>query len=76
MRADEPVINRRSEAHTLDPLDPNRQPAKVYTSEKFAGSLQTTAEQLQMIFSQRDLMEPFERLERACTEVHNSSDGQ
>lgn len=75
MRTDEPVSNRRSQAHTLNPPDSSRQSAKIYTSEKFAERLQALAEQLQVVFSQRDLMEPFERLERACNYIHEKKMG-
>ena len=76
MGADEPSIRRGIETQTLDPLDANRQSAKVYTSKKFAGSLQPITEQLQAVFSQRDLMEPFERLAKACADVHNQKLGE
>lgn len=75
MRADEPVMKRGIEPQTLNSLDSGHQPAKVYTSEKFAGSLPTITEQLQAVFSQRDLMEPFDRLARACSDVHNRKMG-
>lgn len=71
MRADEPLMQKGVEPQILNPHDSNHSPAKIYTSEKFAGNLQTIGEQLQVIFLQRDLMEPFERIERACVDVHS-----
>jgi hypothetical protein len=71
MKADEAVIKKGIQPEPLNPLDASHQPAKVYTSQSFSGSLKTITEQLQVVFSQRDLIEPFERLERACSDVHN-----
>jgi len=75
VRADETLMKRRIEPQMLEPLNASHQSAKVYTSEKFAGSLQTITEQLQVVFSRRDLIEPFERLERACSDVHSRKMG-
>lgn len=75
MKADEPLLKKTAETKLLDPLDSNHQAAKVYTSKKFAGALQEITEQLQITFSQRDLMEPFRRLERACSDIHDRKMG-
>lgn len=75
MKVDDPVMKRGIEPQQLNSPDSSDQPAKVYTSKKFAGSLQSIAEQLQVVSLHRDLLEPFERLERACTDVHNRKMG-
>lgn len=75
MRADEPLMKKEIKPQTLNSLDSSHQPAKIYTSGKFTGSLQTITEQLQPVFSQRDLMEPFDRLAKACADVHSQKLG-
>ena len=75
MRVDEPSRRIEIDPLTLNSSDSSRQAVKIYTSKKFADLLQTITDQLQALFSQRDLMEPFERLEKACTDVHDRKMG-
>jgi hypothetical protein len=76
MRADEPLMKKGFEIQPLNSPDSSYPPVKAYTSEKFAKNLKIVAEQLQVIFLQRDPMEPFERIDRACVDVHGRKLGE
>lgn len=75
MRADEPSTIG-SEIQSLDSSDSSYPSVKFCASSKVVGDLKQIAEQLQVIFSQRDPMEPFERLKRACVDVHERRIGE
>ncbi len=75
MRAEEPLMKKTTEPQALNPIASSYQPAKVYTSEKFSEKLQIITEQLQVVFSERDLIEPFDRIQKACIDVHNRKIG-
>ncbi len=54
----------------LNPPDSARPPVKISTSGTIESQLEDIAQQLETIFASRDLMEPFDRLEKACEDVH------
>lgn len=69
-RTDETWTKRGIKAQGLERSYPDQSPTTVYILEGFVDDLKSIAEQLQVIFAQRDLMEPFERLKNACIDVH------
>lgn len=75
MRSDEPAAKKELKTQTLNTSNPSYQSAKIYTNGKFTELLEEVAEKLQPFFSQRNLIEPFDRLERACIDAHNKKLG-
>ena len=51
-------------------------PIILKTSDKFSKELDSIREQLELIYSRRDLLEPFSRNNIACHEVHNQRLGE
>lgn len=70
LKEDEPIIRRNAFTKPLNSPDSNRISAKVCTSGQFESSLEEISQELQKVFLERDLMEPFDRLKKACEDVH------
>lgn len=70
LKEDEPLIKKGSSTQSLISQDARHPPAKVCTSGKFESDLTEITKKLQPIFLTRDLMEPFNRLDKACVDVH------
>lgn len=75
LKEDEPLIKRGASTEPLNSSDSGRPPVKICTSGQFKPKLGEIAQQLQAIFLARDLMEPFDRLEKACKDVHTRKVG-
>jgi hypothetical protein len=67
---DEPLLIRGASTKSLNSLDSGNPPIKIHTSGQFEEKLDEIGQQLQSISLARNLMEPFDRLEKACTDVH------
>ena len=75
LKEDEPLIKRGTSTRPLNPQESGRAPVKICTSDQFEPTLDQMAQRLQLVFVDRDLIEPFERLERACSDLHNRKVG-
>ncbi|MBD2089650.1 hypothetical protein H6F67_07260 [Microcoleus sp. FACHB-1515] len=71
-RAGETLGKKEAEIQQLISPNSNYPSAQLYIPEKYTENRKTIAEQLQVIFSLKNLVEPFERLEKACTDVHRT----
>lgn len=70
LKEDEPLFKKGASTQSLNSPDSDHPPVKIYISEPFESQQEEIAQQLQAIFQFRNLMEPFERLEKACEDVH------
>lgn len=75
LKEDEPLLKRGTSSKPLNPQDSGRPPVKICTLDQFEPNLEEISHQLQPIFLNRDLLEPFERLEKACADVHSRKVG-
>jgi hypothetical protein len=71
LKEDEPLFKKGASTQTLNSPDSSHPPVKIYVSDQFESQLEEIAQQLQPIFQCRNLMEPFDRLEKACADVHD-----
>lgn len=71
LKEDEPLIKKGSSTQPLSSQNANYPSAKICTSGKFESNLVEITEKLKSVFIMRDLMEPFNRLDKACIDVHN-----
>lgn len=75
LKEDEPLIKRGAFTKSLDSLDSGHPPIKICTSGQFEPKLEEIKKKLKSICLTRDLLEPFDRLEKACTDVHTRKIG-
>ena len=75
LKEDEPLFKRGTSSKPLNPEDSSRPPVKICTLSQFEPKLEEISHQLQPIFLHRDLMEPFDRLEKACADVDTRNVG-
>lgn len=75
LKEDELLLKRGAFTKSLNSPDSGHPPIKICTSGQFEQKLEQIAQKLQPIFLARDLMEPFDRLERACADVHTRKVG-
>ncbi|HAJ64824.1 MAG TPA: hypothetical protein DCP31_40940 [Cyanobacteria bacterium UBA8543] len=75
LKEDEPLFKKGTSTKPLNPQDSSRASVKICTTGNFEKDLDAIAQKLQSIFSSRNLMEPVERLEKACTDVHTRKVG-
>ena len=75
LKEDEPLLKRGASTKPLNPEDSGRPPVKICTLSQFEPKLEEISHLLQPIFLNRDLLEPFERLEKACADVHSRKVG-
>ena len=75
LKEDEPLFKKGASTQSLNSLNSSHPPIKIYISEPFEGQLEEIAQQLQAMFQFRNLMEPFDRLEKACEDVHDRQVG-
>ncbi|MEB3181169.1 MAG: hypothetical protein VKL59_19350 [Nostocaceae cyanobacterium] len=75
LREDEALIKKGASTQPLHSPDSGRPSVKISTSSQFQTKLEDIAQQLKQIFQTRDLMEPFDRLEKACADVHTRKVG-
>ena len=69
-RENEPTYQEKGLTKQLNAPNSERSPLKVSTSSALEQEIDDISQRLQSIFISRDLMEPFERIERACSDVH------
>lgn len=75
LKEDEPLIGKGLSTNVLTSESSNYSTVKIFVSNKFESNLKEILEKLQLIFTSRDLMEPFNRLENACEDVHKRKVG-
>ena len=75
LKEDEPLIKRGASTKSLNSSESGHPPIKICTSGQFEPKLEEIAHQLQAIFISRDLIEPFDRLEKACMDLHTRKVG-
>jgi hypothetical protein len=75
LKEDELQFGKNNPTAQLDSVS-GRPPLILKTSEQFSKELDSIREQLESIYSRRDLLEPFSRNKIACQEVHNQRLGE
>jgi hypothetical protein len=75
LKEDEPLLKRGASTKPLNPEDSGRPPVKICTLSQFEPKLEEISHLLQPIFLNRDLMEPFNRLEKACADFNSRNEG-
>ncbi len=75
LKEDELQFGKNNPTAQLDSIS-GRPPLILKTSDKFSKELDSIREQLESIYSRRDLLEPFSRNKIACQEVHNQRLGE
>ena len=75
LKEDEALFKKGTSTKPLNQPDSSYPPVKICTTGNFEKDLDAIAQQLQTIFSSRNLMEPFERLTKACADVHTRKVG-
>lgn len=70
LEEDEPTFQRKELTKQLNPQKSERSPIKVSISSEIEQRMEDICQKLQSIFVNRDLLEPFERIEKACSDVH------
>jgi hypothetical protein len=75
LKEDEPLFKRGASTKPLNPEDSGRPPVKICTLSQFEPKLEEISHRLQPIFLKRDLMEPFNRLEKACADFNSRNEG-
>lgn len=75
LKEDEPLFKKGVATKPIESLDSRHAPVKVCTSGQFESKVEEISRGLQEIFRERDLMEPFVRLEKACEDVHTRNVG-
>lgn len=72
---DEPFMKKGSSTQPLTSPNSSYPAIKIGTSGQYESSLLEIASELQAIFLSRDLMEPFDRIKKACSDVHTRKVG-
>ena len=75
LKEDESLLKRGASSKPLNPEDSGRPPVKICTFSQFEPKLEEISHLLQPIFLNRDLMEPFNRLEKACADFNSRNEG-
>ncbi|MEG4029045.1 MULTISPECIES: hypothetical protein [unclassified Microcoleus] len=75
LKEDEALLKRGASTKPLNPEDSGRPPVKICTLSQFEPKLEEISHLLQPIFLNRDLMEPFNRLEKACADFNSRNEG-
>lgn len=75
-KEDEVRYGQNGEAEQLNSLGGKFEPVLMETSEDKQGLLQDIRRHLTEVFSTRNLLEPFERMQTACQQVHNQKVGE
>lgn len=75
VREDEPNFSKEGTTRKLESQNSERPPIKVCTSSPIEKKIEEISQQLQFIFLHRDLIEPFDRLDKACSDVHSQKLG-
>ena len=76
LKEDEPLFRQGVSVNPLNSPDSSRPSVKICTSGQFEPRLEEFTQQLQLIFLNRNLMEPFDRLDKACEDVHSRKLGE
>lgn len=76
VKEDEALLKKNISTHSLSSPDSSRPSAKICMSSNFESQLEEITQNLQPIFSARDLIEPFNRVEKACVDVHTRGVGE
>lgn len=75
LKEDELQFGKNNPTAQLDSVS-GYPPLILKTSDNFSKELGSIREQLELIYSRRDLLEPFSRNNIACQEVHNQKLGE
>jgi hypothetical protein len=75
LKEDELQFGKNNPTAQLDSAS-GHPPLILKTSDKFSKELDSIREQMESIYSRRDLLEPFSRNSIACQEVHNQRLGE
>ncbi|MEG5058249.1 hypothetical protein QUB60_09345 [Microcoleus sp. A2-C5] len=75
LKEDELEFGKNNPTEQLDSVS-GHPPLILKTTDKFSKELSSIREQLESIYSRRDLLEPFSRNAIACQEVHNQKLGE
>jgi hypothetical protein len=69
-KEEEAQIDKKSKYEQLSSLGGKYEPLMVETSKEYEEELSDIRQQLSEVFKYRNLLEPFERVELACKQVH------
>lgn len=75
LKEDDTLTKKGIFTEQLNPTDSAHPSAKICTTSQFETNLGEIAQQLQSIFSNKDLIEPFNRIQKACEDVHTRKVG-
>jgi hypothetical protein len=75
LKEDEPQFGKNIPTVQIDFANSDH-PLIFKTSEKFRNELNSVQQQLQPIYSRRNILEPFSRNEIACQDVHERKLGE
>jgi hypothetical protein len=70
LKDDEPQFGKNLPTVQIDFSNSDHPPLMFKTSEKFINELNIVQQQLQPIYSRRNILEPFSRNDIACQDVH------
>ncbi|MEG4233626.1 hypothetical protein QUA40_16155 [Microcoleus sp. Pol11C3] len=75
LKEDEPLFGKNIPTEQLDSANSEHPSLILKTSENFSNELNSVQQQLQSIYSRRNILEPFSRNDIACQEVHQQKLG-
>ena len=75
LKDDESLIQKGTSTKSLNLSNSDRPLIKIHTSGQAELQIEEIVQNLQQIVEHRDLMEPFNRLEKACLDVHERKVG-
>ncbi|GGA20693.1 hypothetical protein [Okeania sp. KiyG1] len=74
IREDEPQYGLKTSTVQLNSINSNYPPLILTTSDNFSTELESIAKQLESIYYRRNILEPFDRSQLACQQVHEQND--
>jgi hypothetical protein len=75
LKENEPLFKKGASTQQLNLPDSGHPPVKICTSGQFEPKMREIAQQLESMYVNRNLIEPFDRIEKACEDVHSRKVG-